>query len=90
MREECAGRGTCSNGLCSCAAGFYGHDCARDGRDHTERASACPAQCSGHGACVAGGMCACVAGYTGAACATRTAEASDAAVRAAVRARAAS
>ena len=80
--------GECRSGVCSCSAGFHGHDCSRDGRDHTVRPSSCPSGCSGHGACLQGTTCACVAGYTGAECATRAvADAADAKLAAAVRAR---
>lgn len=88
VHAECAGRGECRSGVCSCSAGFHGHDCSRDGRDHTMRPSSCPSGCSGHGACLQGTTCACVAGYTGAECATRAvADAADAKLAAAVRAR---
>ena len=59
-----------------------------DARDRTVRASSCPGQCSGHGACLEGSRCACVAGYGGADCGMRLgASASDAELKAAVRAR---
>ena len=63
----CSGNGQCAAGLCSCALGFLGHNCATDGRDREERISTCPGQCSGHGACVKG-LCACSAGFAGEAC----------------------
>ena len=90
VHAECSGRGSCASGLCSCEAGYYGHDCSRDGRDHTVRASSCPGGCSGHGACISGNTCACIAGYVGAECATRSSDATlseDEAMRAAVRSR---
>lgn len=60
----CSGRGECHAGTCKCGAGFFGHDCSRDGRDHDSRVSSCPRHCMGHGSCIAG-ICACLAGFTG-------------------------
>ena len=54
-----AGRGTCVNGACFCAAGYHGYDCGAKG---------CPSDCHGNGKCV-DGRCACSKGFEGTSCA---------------------
>ena len=70
---DCGGRGQCSNGTCSCFAGFSGAACdeqscplVRQGLDDEEEAL----PCAGHGECE-GGRCVCEEGWRDFDCARR-------------------
>lgn len=52
----CSGRGTCSNGMCTCNAGYWGLNCA----------SVC--NCQNGGNCTSTGTCACPTGFKGTRC----------------------
>lgn len=72
----CSDHGTCSEGICSCDAGYAGDDCSSCAEGYTPTGDGCVADtdacagidCSGHGTCD-GGSCACSTGYTGQDCA---------------------
>merc|ERR1719387_3047203 len=59
----CSSHGVCLRGLCVCAPGWGGDDCA----DHRPCS---PTDCSGHGVCVEG-SCHCAIGYSGPGCSQR-------------------